>query len=78
MVKCYTNAYKGFPLSLSLFCFPLLLAPPLSSSPSPPPSPPRRLSRHRIARRIGIAEHPLVIVAANPLAAARGYRARLI
>lgn len=81
MVKCYTNAYKGF----SLFLFPR----PLSSrSPSrasffaplyllcSPFFSQSRLSRcfflarASIVECIGTSEHPLVIVVANPLAAA--------
>lgn len=84
MVKCYTNAYKGF----SLFLFPapssvslsfsrlflraslslLLPLPPFFSRPRLPRS--FFLARASIAECIGTSEHPLVIVVANPLAAA--------
>lgn len=86
MVKCYTNAYKGF----SLFLFPAPSFVSLSfsrlflrASLSPLLSPPSpffsldlvfltvsSLLARSIAECIGTSEHPLVIVAANPLAAA--------
>lgn len=81
MVKCYTNAYKGFSLSLfpapsfiSLsfsFFAPLYLLSFsfffLSASSS---SLFLRRVRTGIVECIGTSEHPLVIVVANPLAAA--------
>lgn len=83
MVKCYTNAYKGFSLFLFpafLFRLALLLAPlssrlSISSAPSFFSSRPRLprcffLARASITECIGTSEHPLVIVVANPLAAA--------
>lgn len=79
MVKCYTNAYKGF----SLFLFPVPSFVSLSFSrlflraslsPLLPLffSQPRCffLARVSITECIGTSEHPLVIVVANPLAAA--------
>lgn len=80
MVKCYTNAYKGF--SLSLFQAPSFIS--LSSSFFAPLSPLfpfflfsasssslfLRRVRAGILECIGSSEHPLVIVVANPLAAA--------
>lgn len=79
MVKCYTNAYKGF--SLSLFPAPSFIS--FSSSFLVSPSFFSLLSvsssslflrrvRAGIAECIGTSEHPLVIVA-NPLAAAGTY-----
>lgn len=82
MVKCYTNAYKGF----SLFLFPapsfvalsfsrLFLRASISFAPPFFFSRPRLprcffLARASIAECIGTSEHPLVIVVANPLATA--------
>ena len=79
MVKCYTNAYKGF----SLFLFPvpsfISLSFSLSSRLSIFSAAPFSLNlvflacfflaRASIVECIGTSEHPLVIVGANPLAA---------